>query len=586
MQGRNERFQTQYLTRPSRISFCTQDAYIIQLQRLKGNSPMDQEVVEQPLREFAGLAVTAGKVIGPVCLYSAQRHRAITEYRLSDEDAIEDLARFEDALKICSNELEAIALGVVSKVGAAEAEIFITQKHIMNDAAIVQQIRSGIRDDKKNADFMISDVFNRYEEKFISMDNEYLRERATDIGEIRRRLLDKMKNTKPGLVCEGQPYCSRGANRVIVAEELTADMMTRMNFEKVRGLITEHGGISSHAAIIARSIGIPAISGVHDIMKFVKCGDMILLDGDKGRVYLNPPAEMISRVLPMQTAHEARVDAALKTPPGMEVLANASSLEDVRKACTMNADGVGLFRTEIVFLKADRLLNEDEQYDFYSQIVAAIPGKPVTFRLLDVGGDKPLPFLRLKKENNPYLGWRGARFLLGNPDIFSLQIRSLVKLSKSGPVRILFPMVVDAAQQETMIKIVKEIIVTVSGNAENIKIGAMFEVPSACMQALEIYKHVDFGSIGSNDLIQYLFAVDRTNEQVSSDYDPEHPILWKLLEEIAAAAREMKKELSICGEMAGREGMTGRFLDIGINSLSVSPRLIPQVRRAMMDYVK
>jgi phosphoenolpyruvate-protein phosphotransferase (PTS system enzyme I) len=386
-------------------------------------------------------------------------------------------------------------------------------------------------------------------------------------------------------VCEGQPYCSRGANRIIVAEELTADMMTRMNFEKVRGLITEHGGVSSHAAIIARSIGIPAISGVRDIMKFVKCGDSILLDGDKGRVYLHPPAEVINRILPQQTAQAASVDVSLITPPGMEVLANASSIEDVRKAFAVNADGIGLFRTEILFLKADRLLSEEEQYDFYSQVVAAMPGKTVTFRLLDVGGDKPLPFLRLKKENNPYLGWRGARFLLGNPDIFSLQIRSLVKLSMSGPVRILFPMIVDAAQQEILIKAIKEILITASGNAENIKIGAMFEVPSACLQAREIYKHVDFGSIGSNDLIQYLFAVDRTNEQVSSDYDPQHPILWKLLEEIAIAAREMKKELSICGEMAGREGMVGRFLDIGIKSLSVSPRLIPQVRRAMTDYI-
>jgi phosphoenolpyruvate-protein phosphotransferase (PTS system enzyme I) len=544
---------------------------------------MDLEVSQKPMKEFAGLSVTAGKVVGPACLYSADRHRSVQEYHLSDGEALADLARFENALQFCSEELESIALGVASKVGMAEAEIFLTQKHIMNDIAIVQQIRKGIANDKKNADFVIFDVFSRYEEKFISMDNEYLRERATDIGEIRRRLLDKMSHTTPGLACEGQPHCLRGANRVIVAEELTADMMTRMNFEKVRGLVTEHGGISSHAAIIAPSIGIPAVSGVRDIMKFVKCGDTVLLDGDRGKVYLNPPPGLISLTIPTPAAGP-QTEIVFNSPAGMEALANASSIEDVQKAHAVNADGIGLFRTEILFLKADRLLGEEEQYEWYSKVTGAIPGKVVTFRLLDVGGDKPLPFLRLKKENNPYLGWRGARFLLGNPDIFSMQIRPLVKLSRIGPLRILFPMIIDARQQESMTKAVREIIITSSGVAENIELGAMFEVPSACMQARDIFKHIDFGSIGSNDLIQYLFAVDRTNEQVSSDYDPDHPILWKMLDDLAQAARETKKDLSICGEMAGREGMVGKFLEIGIRSLSVSPRLIPQVRREMMEY--
>ena len=384
---------------------------------------MEMNDSQPSLIEFSGLSVTAGKVVGPACLYSANRHRSVQEFQLADHETAGELARFEESLKQCSEELEAIASGVASKVGMAEAEIFLTQKHIMNDAAIVQQIRKGIIEDKKNADFMIYDVFNRYEEKFISMDNEYLRERATDIGEIRRRLLDKMKNTLPGLACEGQPHCLRGANRVIVAEELSADMMTRMNFEKVRGLVTEHGGISSHAAIIARSIGIPAVSGVRDIMKFVKCGDTVLLDGDHGKIYLHPSKELISKTLPPPPPAGAQSDVALKTPAGMEALANASSLEDVQKASAVNADGIGLFRTEILFLKADRLLDEDEQYAWYSKAAEAMPGKVVTFRLLDVGGDKPLPFLRLKKENNPYLGWRGARFWVPLTPISSTLLR-------------------------------------------------------------------------------------------------------------------------------------------------------------------
>lgn len=547
---------------------------------------MARSVEHQPLKEFQGLSITSGKVVGPACLFAAVHHRSVEEQRLSDDEVPAELDRFENALRACSQELEAIALGVASNVGMAEAEIFLTQKHIMNDGTIVQQIRKGIAEDKRNAEFVIFEVFNRYEEKFKKMDNQYLRERAADISEIRRRLLDNMNQTKPRFLCEGQEHCRRGTNRVIVAQELTADMMVHMNFEKVRGIVTEHGGVSSHAAIIARSLGIPAISGIHGIMGYVRCGDTIVLDGDKGIVYLNPPAELVRRIIPPVSKAESEDDGLMISPSGMELCANASSIEDVKQACRFHADGIGLFRTEILFLKADRLLDEEEQYAYYSQVLAAMPGKTVTFRLLDVGGDKPLPFLRLKKESNPYLGWRGARFLLGSPDIFNAQIRALVRLSKKTKIRILFPMVVDSVQQLALSNAVRETIITADGVSQNIEVGAMFEVPSACLQARKIFPLIDFGSIGSNDLIQYLFAVDRTNEQVSVDYNPDHPVLWDMLKDLAATARDTGKGLSICGEMAGREGVAGKLLDIGIHSLSVSPRLVPQVRKEMVQYAE
>ena len=237
-----------------------------------------------------------------------------------------------------------------------------------------------------------------------------------------------------------------------------------------------------------------------------------------------------------------------------------------------------------MFIREGRLLTEDEQFDRYKRVLEGIGNKPVTFRLLDVGGDKPLPFLRIQKEPNPYLGWRGARFLLGNRDIFGDQVRALARLAKFGKVRILFPMVIDDRQQKELVDGVRVIFAGIPGAAENIELGAMFEVPSACMQAKLIFKHVDFGSIGSNDLIQYLFAVDRNNEQVSSDYNPWHPVLWRLLEDLVGASAECGKPLSICGEMAGKQGFAARLLDIGIRSLSVSPRLIPQVRTEMMEY--
>jgi phosphotransferase system enzyme I (PtsI) len=537
------------------------------------------------MMEFKGLAINSGRVAAPACLYSSNLHKSVDEYLIKETAVETELLRFENALRESSRDLEMISSRVAGGLGVVESEIFLAQNHIMNDAEIVRQIKDIVRSTRKNVEAVIFDVYRNYEEKFRAMDSPYLRERVSDISEIRRRLLDNLKKQKPGFLCEGQQHCQRGAGRIIVAEEFTADMMAHMNFERVRGFATEHGGVSSHAAIIARSLGIPAVTGLKNITEFAKCGQKVLIDGDSGTVYLEPEDEVLSRLIAVEEV-SADKKIFIVTPPGMEVLANASMMDDVKQAKILKADGIGLYRTEILFIKADRLLSEDDQFRHYSSVVEEMGDRTVTFRLLDVGGDKPLPFLRIQKESNPYLGWRGARFLLGNPDIFSLQIRALLRLSKKKKIRIMVPMVIDEKQFALVLAAVREVGQAVGMVAENIALGAMFEVPSACIQAKRIFKLADFGSIGSNDLIQYLFAVDRNNEQVSADYNPEHPILWDMLESIVDAAAREKKHLSICGEMAGREGMVGRLLDIGLHSLSVSPRLIPQVRNEMAMYAE
>jgi phosphotransferase system enzyme I (PtsI) len=536
-----------------------------------------------PMMEFKGLAINSGRAVAPACLYSSNLHKSVDEYSIEETEIESELIRFERALIESSKDLEIISSRVAGGMGVVESEIFLAQNHIMNDAAIVRQIKDLIRNTRKNVESVIFEVYRNYEEKFRSMDSPYLRERVSDISEIRRRLLDNLKKQKPGFLCEGQQHCQRGAGRVIVAEEFTADMMAHMNFERVRGFATEHGGVSSHAAIIARSLGIPAVTGLKNITEFAKCGQKVLVDGDAGTVYLEPEDEVLSRLISVEEV-SAEKEIFIITPPGMEVLANASMIDDVKQAKVLRADGIGLYRTEILFIKSDRLLSEDEQFRHYSSVVEEMGDKTVTFRLLDVGGDKPLPFLRIQKESNPYLGWRGARFLLGNPDIFLSQIRALLRLSKKNKIRIMIPMVVDERQYAQVTAAIRDAGTAVGMVAENISLGAMFEVPSACIQAKKILKLADFGSIGSNDLIQYLFAVDRNNEQVSADYNPEHPILWEMLMAIVDAAAQEKKHLSICGEMAGREGMARRLLDIGIHSLSVSPRLIPQVRNEMANH--
>jgi phosphotransferase system enzyme I (PtsI) len=533
---------------------------------------------------FKGISINAGKVSGKVCLFSIGRQKLIPEYSLDGDSGVkEELSRFNTARILCSEELTRIAAEVEISVGKAEAEIFTTQQHILNDPKVVDAIGMLITSERKNAEWAINKVLVGFEEMMASLDDQYLRERSSDLSEIRRRLLGRLVKTKVGFLCEGQSHCRRGADRLIAAEELTPDMIVNMKMDSVLGFITEHGGITSHAAILARSLGIPAVSGIPGLMENIACGDAVCLNGDTGEVCLNPDEATLAEFT-RAAGDGNEPDNAAVTPSGMELAANASSLEDVRLAKQVNADGIGLFRTEIAFVGAERLLSEDEQHDFYGEVLGAMPDRPFTFRMLDIGGDKPLPFLRLKKESNPFLGYRGSRFLLGNPEIFNSQIKALGRLSKMRRIKVLFPMVIDAVQMQLLLDRAREALGGTVHDSANIEFGAMFEVPSAFIQARDILRKIDFASIGSNDLIQYLFAVDRDNEMMSQEYNPDHPALWIFLKELASIAREMGKPLSICGEMAGRSGITKKLLAENIRSLSVAPRLIPRVRNEMLRF--
>ena len=533
-----------------------------------------------------GIPISSGKVAARVCLFSIQRSKLVPEYALKSDKAVQaELDRFNQSRIQCAEELSRIAAGVEQSIGKAESEIFTTQQHIMNDPKVVDAIALLITSKRRNAEWAINSVLSKFEELMGSLDDHYLRERSSDIGELKVRLLGKMTDQVAGFICRGQAHCRQGADRIVAAEELTTDMIVNMKIDKVLGFVTEHGGVTSHAAILARSLGVPAVSGVEGLMQHVGCGDMVLIDGDLGEIYINP-AESTIRAAMESAPPVAGEPAVAVLPRGMEVCANASNIEDVKLARMVNADGIGLFRTEILFVGAERLLSEDEQYAYYQEAAKIMGGKIVTFRMLDVGGDKPLPFLRLRKEANPFLGWRGARFLLGNRDIFTSQIRAIGRVSLTKKVRILFPMVVDPRQIDTLLDRSRGALSGIRHDSANITFGAMFEVPSAFIQGREILKRIDFGSIGSNDLIQYLFAIDRNNEMLSQEYNPDHPALWIFLRELSAIAHELKKPLSICGEMAGREGMPKKLLDAKITSLSVAPRLIPRVRSEMVRFVR
>jgi len=486
--------------------------------------------------------------------------------------------RFEGAFEKSQRDLEQAAKNVAETIGKAEAEIFTAQKHIMADPSLLNSVRHAIREEKRNVEHAVHSVLHDYESRFASVENEYLRERVNDIVEIRRRLMDHLHDSPSGgFQCEGQQQCRRGADRIIVAQELTPSMIANIDVSKVRGFVTEHGGFSSHAAILARSIGVPAVSGIHDIMAIIECGHALLVDGDSGTVYVEPDEKTIRTLVPAAVIR-AEEACALTSPEGVQVMANVNLAEDIDAVEKVNGDGIGLFRTEFLFIRANRLLSEEDQADYYKKVVSRLNGKPVTFRLLDVGGDKPLPFLEQEKEDNPYLGLRGSRFLLHQPELFRTQVRALARATEAGMIRMLFPMVIDTIQLGKLLRQTDAALDGLAYRKENLRIGVMFEVVSAVLQAETILNQVDFGSIGTNDLVQYLFAVDRNNEYVFQDYNPDHDVLWLLLKQLADAAKKTGRPLSICGEMASQPGMAARLHDIGITSFSVSPRFIPQVR--------
>ena len=521
-----------------------------------------------------GIPVSGGVAVSRVCLFNDRRHTPLTNAAAGTVSPAAELERLQAAVTRALEQLADLSRNVADRIGPAEAEIFSAQAMILEDEAVLGKIRAAV-DASTPAPQAVARVLDEYEARLLELDNEYIRERASDIGELKRRLLDILENTRPALQCAGQPHCRKGRDRIIVAEELTPTLTTEVDARYVRGFVTERGGKTSHAAILARALGIPAVTGIKGLHGSIACGTEVLIDGGSGEVIVNPPAELVRAVLARQPGMAA---SAVPPVPGLRVLANITTAADAAEARAALAEGIGLYRTEFEFFAADRLLTEDEQYEKYLAVLRAMEGLPVTFRLLDVGGDKSADFFDIQPEQNPALGLRGGRLLLARAELWRGQARALARAAAHGPVQVLYPMIVDLEQFLALRLMFKE--ATAGLPPARMQHGVMLEVPSACLQARELLAEADFASVGTNDLIQYLFAVDRNNELVSHDYRPERAVFWKLLAEMTAAARELGRPLTVCGELAGEPDYVPRLLQAGVAAVSVSPRMIGAVRRA------
>ncbi len=528
-------------------------------------------------KALSGLPVSAGMSYARVCLLGHHDHYAIPLDKLEFSGVANEKKRLESAIIEVSEKLSGLITKVNENVGQAEADIFTALKMMLDDPSIKKKITSVIDEKNCNAELAVDEVFASYRKRLESVSDEYIRERASDISDLKRHLLDSLRNTNKLFLCDGTEECVRGHNRIVVAKELTPTLTFDLDLQNVKGFITERGGPTSHAAILSRAIGIPAVSGIKNIYEKIFCGTKVLLDGSSGKAILWPSKITLSDFPDLKIKEKKDVEIP-SIVPGLKVLANISRSSDIEDVLKASAEGVGLYRTEMEFISAGAALNEEEQFFKYAEVVEKANGLPVFIRLLDIGADKTLSFLKIPEEENPALGFRGARLLINQPELLVPQARAIAKASMKGPVGVMYPMITCLAQFLKLKSLFED--ATSDLTKGTIQHGVLFEVPSACLEVREIFSEADFGSIGTNDLVQYLFAVDRDNDLVAYDYDPDHDIFWKLIKKIIEAAEEFNRPLSVCGELGGDPDYIPKLMEMGIKIVSANTYSIPAVRKA------
>ena len=537
--------------------------------------------------EYTGIGASPGIAHGPVSILK-EREIAIPKYQVEPALHKAEVARFENALLVTRKQIQKIRDQVEKSLGEKEARIFDAHLMVLEDQALIDEIVREMDASEENVEASLWRVGNRYIEAFGQIDDEYLRERASDIRDVMRRLISNL--TGESLEDHGD----RPDNKhVVVAQEIAPSDSASIDKNHVLALVTDLGGKTGHTVIVARSMNIPAVVGLGDISQIVVPGDVVLVDGYEGKVVVNPSENTLFRYgkrKDERASIEERLIAFSKkvseTKDGhpIQLQANIESAKEAKRALEVGADGVGLFRTEYLFMNTKSLPSEDEQFDAYSGAAEVMDGRPVVIRTLDLGGDKMSvsPELGMQHEANPFLGYRAIRYCLDNIDIFTTQLRAILRASGHGNVKIMYPMISgleEMKQANECLEIAKEQLRS-EGIAfnESIETGSMIEIPSAAIACDTLVSECSFFSIGSNDLIQYLMAVDRLNDRVAHLYEPTHPAVIRMLDMIVTAANKGSVEVSICGEMAGDPILIPLLIGLGIESLSMSPRLLPQAK--------
>jgi phosphoenolpyruvate-protein phosphotransferase len=498
-----------------------------------------------------------------------------------------EVSRFENAVQAAGYELDAIVSRVCEQVGEEEAAIFRGHRLLLRDPAFIAKVKSNILHKQIDARSALHLVLDEYTELFDKIPDEYLKERIADIRDVVGRVVAQLALHET----QGRVTVSGEEALIVVAPELLPSQALVLEKLKVAGIITEQGGSTGHAAILARSLGIPAVSGIRGIFKQVQTGDLLALDGRAGHVYVKPDAETEAAYRKLQREYVDMRDRLIEnrdsqsiTRDGVEVelLANVNGPADAEMAVKVGASGVGLYRTEYLFLTHPTVPDEEEQLAAYRGVIEASPNRRVTIRTLDLGGDKLVPYFGQDREANPFMGWRSIRISSHYPEFFQIQLRAILRAGLLGQISLLFPMVStleEVLRIKRLVNRTKDMLR--SDNvpfAENIPVGIMIEVPAAALNIHTLLKEVDFVSIGSNDLIQYVMAADRDNPKVSHLCDPFNPVVLKLLRHIIHACEKHNTPVTLCGEMAARPRCYLPLFGMGLRRLSMSPAFVPTIK--------
>jgi len=528
----------------------------------------------EPVAPLQGIAASPGIAIAEVIILETE---AYLPEEIKVADPAKEVSRFQDALNEARKQIEAIRAETERKLGAEKAEIFEGHLMLLEDPELIDSAIERIENDSINAEFALYDVSESFIELLNQLDDEMLRGRAVDIRDVRRRVLNLLRGVQGTDLSQLREEC------VIIAHDLTPSDTAQLNLEAVRGFITEIGSRTSHSAIMARSLDIPAIVGVGSEIRKLVNGDLVVVDAQEGTVWVNPAAETLEKLQAKKVAYDQRkAELAVwvnkptisKDGQRVELAANIGKLEDVQKALDNGAEAIGLFRTEFLYMGRSSLPSEEEQFQSYKFVLEKMSGKPVVIRTLDIGGDKELPYMELPKESNPFLGQRALRLCLERDDLFRTQLRALLRASRYGNLKIMFPMIAVRDELLEAKRILEEERQSLADSGiemgDSIEIGMMIEIPSAAVSADLFAPHVDFFSIGTNDLIQYTMAADRMNETVSYLYQPSHPSILRLIRMVIDAARQEGKWVGMCGEMAGDTSSAPLLLGLGLHEFSMS----------------
>ena len=505
--------------------------------------------------------------------------------KISVEDTDNEISRLEKALEVSTKEIELIKETALKNLGE-EAQVFEAHLMVLSDPELVGQVKDAITSQKVNAEHALKEVSDMFISIFAGMeDNPYMQERAADIRDVSKRILANLLGVKipsPATIKD---------EVVVVAGDLTPSDTAQLNRQYVKAFVTDIGGRTSHSAIMARSLEIPAIVGTKEITSLAKDGDLIIIDGLSGDVFLNPSEEVVTEYrakaeafAAQQAEWEKLKDADTFTKDGhqVELAANIGTPKDLEGVIHNGAEGVGLYRTEFLYMDSHDMPTEEDQFEAYKAVLEGMNGKPVVVRTMDIGGDKELPYLPLPHEMNPFLGYRAIRISLNEPEMFRTQLRALLRASVYGKLRIMFPMIATlndfrgakALLLEEKAKLVAEGVAV----SDDIQVGIMIEIPAAAVLAHQFAKEVDFFSIGTNDLIQYTMAADRMNERVSYLYQPYNPSILTLIKHVIDSAHKEGKWAGMCGEMAGDQTAVPLLVGLGLDEFSMSASSVLKTR--------